>query len=245
MILAGTNFALLFTGIVKRRIGALRRDEEFRVYLVLLAVASLIVLIELRSADILGGSDAVRNAVFNTVSMMTTTGFASSDFNEWTSLTALVLFGAVMVSASAGSTSGSIKLVRHIAIVKMLRREIHQTVHPELVAPLRVSGAVLDERTLRAIIVFLFLYVGVCAAGAVGILIDSSLQGVDLTAFQSLADSASLLGGAGPGLGFAGPMGSFEPFSDVSKLILTAEMYLGRLEIIPVLVLFAGSYWRA
>ena len=245
MIMAGTNFALLFTCIVRRRLGALRRDEEFRVYLVLLAVASLIVLIELRSAEILGGGEAIRHAVFNTVSMMTTTGFASSDFNEWTSLTSLVLFGAVMVSASAGSTSGSIKLVRHVAIVKMIRREIHQTVHPELVAPLRVSGSVLDERTLRAIIVFLFLYVGVCAAGAVAILIDSSLQDVHLTAFQSLADSASLLGGAGPGLGFAGPMGTFEPFSDVSKLVLTAEMYLGRLEIIPVLVLFARSYWRA
>jgi trk system potassium uptake protein TrkH len=245
MVLAGTNFALLFTGLVRRRLGAFRRDEEFRVYLVVLALASLIVLIELRSADVLGGGEAVRHAVFNTVSMMTTTGFASTDFNEWTSLTALVLFGAVMVSASAGSTSGSIKLVRHVAIVKMLRREIHQTVHPELVAPLRVSGAVLDERTLRAIIVFLFLYVGVGAAGAVAILVDSSLQGVPLTAFQSLADSASLLGGAGPGLGFAGPMGSFEPFSDVSKLVLTAEMYLGRLEIVPVLVLFAGSYWRA
>jgi trk system potassium uptake protein len=245
MILAGTNFALLFTGIVRRRLGALRQDEEFRVYLVLLALASLIVLIELRSADILDGGQAIRHAVFNTVSMMTTTGFASSDFNEWTSLTALVLFGAVMVSASAGSTSGSIKLVRHVAIAKMLRREIHQTVHPELVAPLRLNGAVLDERTLRAIIVFLFLYVGVCVAGAVAILIDSSLQGVHLTAFQSLADSASLLGGAGPGLGFAGPMGSFEPFSDLSKVVLTAEMYLGRLEIVPVLVLFAGSYWRA
>ena len=245
MVVAGTNFALLFASIVRQQLGALRRDEEFRVYLVLLAVTSLIVLIELRSADVLDGGEAVRHAVFNTVSMMTTTGFASSDFNEWTSLTALVLFGAVMVSASAGSTSGSIKLVRHVAIAKMLRREIHQTVHPELVAPLRVSGAVLDEGTLRAIIVFLFLYVGVCVAGAVAILVDSSLQGVDLTAFQSLADSASLLGGAGPGLGFAGPMGSFEPFSDVSKLVLTAEMYLGRLEIVPVLVLFAGSYWRA
>jgi trk system potassium uptake protein TrkH len=245
MIVAGTNFALLFTGIVRRRLGALRRDEEFRVYLVLLAVISLIVLIELWSADVLGGGQAVRHAVFNTVSMMTTTGFASSDFAEWTSLTSLVLFGAVMVSASAGSTSGSIKLVRHVAIVKMLRREVRQTVHPELVAPLRVSGAVLDERTLRAIIVFLFLYVGVCVAGAVAILLDSSLQGVSLTAFHSLADSASLLGGAGPGLGFAGPMGSFEPFSDISKLVLTAEMYLGRLEIVPVLVLFAGSYWRS
>jgi trk system potassium uptake protein len=151
----------------------------------------------------------------------------------------------VMLSASAGSTSGSIKLVRHVAIAKMLRREIRQTVHPDLVAPLRLSGVVIDERTLRAIIVFLFLYVGVCVAGAVGILIDSSLEGVGLTAFESLADSASLLGGAGPGLGFAGPMGSFEPFSDLSTLILTAEMYLGRLEIVPVLVLFAGSYWRA
>jgi trk system potassium uptake protein TrkH len=245
MILAGTNFALLFTGIVRRRLGAFRRDEEFRAYLVLLALASLIVLVELWSADIAGGGDAVRQAVFNTVSMMTTTGFASSDFNEWSPLTSLVLFGVVMVSASAGSTSGSIKLVRHVVIVKMLHREIRQTVHPELVAPLRVNGSVLDERTLRAIIVFLFLYVGVCVAGAVAILIDSSLQGVDLTAFQSLADSASLLGGAGPGLGFAGPMGSFEPFSDLSTIVLTAEMYLGRLEIVPVLVLFARSYWRA
>jgi trk system potassium uptake protein len=245
MILAGTNFALLFTGIVRRRLAPVRRDEEFRVYLVLLAVVSLIVLVELWSSDVLGGGEAVRHAVFNTVSMMTTTGYASSDFNQWTSLTALVLFGAVMLSASAGSTSGSIKLVRHVAIAKMLRREIRQTVHPDLVAPLRLSGAVIDERTLRAIIVFLFLYVGVCVAGAVGILIDSSLQGVSLTAFESLADSASALGGAGPGLGFAGPMGSYEPFSDLSTLILTAEMYLGRLEIIPVLVLFAGSYWRA
>jgi trk system potassium uptake protein TrkH len=245
MILAGTNFALLFTGLVRRRFGAFRRDEEFRVYLVLLVVISLVVLVELWSSDVLDGGEAVRHAVFNTVSMMTTTGFASSDFNEWTSLTALVLFGAVMVSASAGSTSGSIKLVRHVAIAKMLGREIRQTVHPELVAPLRVSGAVIDERTLRAIIVFLFLYVGVCVAGAVAILIDASLQGVSLTAFQSLANSVSLLGGAGPGLGFAGPMGSYEPFSDLSKLVLTAEMYLGRLEIIPVLVLFARSYWRA
>ncbi len=223
----------------------MRRDEEFRVYVVLLALASLIVLVELWSADVQSGGEAVRNAVFNTVSMMTTTGFASSDFAEWTSLTSLVLFGAVMVSASAGSTSGSIKLVRHVAIAKMLHREIRQTVHPELVAPLRLNGAVLDERTLRAIIVFLFLYVGVCVAGALAILIDSSFEGVSLTAFQSLADSASLLGGAGPGLGFAGPMGSFQPFGEISKLVLTAEMYLGRLEIIPVLVLFARSYWRA
>jgi trk system potassium uptake protein TrkH len=127
----------------------------------------------------------------------------------------------------------------------MLRREIDLTLHPEVVAPLRVGGAVVDERALRAIIVFVFLYLGVCVSGAVTILIDSSLRGIDVTAFQSLANSASLLGGVGPGLGFAGPMGSFAPFSDLSTLVLTALMYLGRLEIVPVLVLFTASHWRA
>ena len=245
MIVAGTNFTLLFAGIVQRRPRALARDEEFRAYLALLFLASLIVLVELTDDGILAGEEAVRGAAFNTVSMMTTTGFASADFNQWTALTALVLFGVTLLSASAGSTSGSIKLVRHVVIAKMLRREIRHTVHPELVAPLRLNGAVVGERTLRAIIVFVFLYLGTCALGAVAILIDSALRGVPLTTFDSLADSATALGGVGPGLGFAGPMGSFKPFSDVSKLILTGEMYLGRLEILPVLVLFARSYWRA
>ena len=245
MLVAGTNFALLYAGIVRRRPALFTRDEEFRVGLALVAVASAVVVIELLSEDVLAGEEAVRHGVFNTVSMLTTTGFASADFNQWTSVTALVLFGVVLIGASAGSTSGSIKLVRHLVIAKMLRREIDQTLHPEVVAPLRVNGNVVDERALRAIIVFVFLYLGICAAGAVVILVDSSLRGIELSAFQSLATAASLLGGAGPGLGFAGPMGSFAPFSDVSTLVLTALMYLGRLEIIPVLVLFTASHWRA
>jgi trk system potassium uptake protein TrkH len=245
MIVAGTNFTLLYLGIVGRRPGAFARDEEFRVYLALLAIAAALVLVELLNEGILTGEPAVRAATFNVVSMMTTTGFANADFNLWTSMTALVLFGVVMLSASAGSTAGSIKLIRHIVIAKMLRREIDQTIHPDRVAPLRVNGLVVDERALRAIIVFVFLYIGVCAAGATAILVDSSLRGVELTAFQSLADSASLLGGVGPGLGIAGPMGTFEPFSDLSTAVMTALMYLGRLEIVPVLVLFTASHWRA
>jgi trk system potassium uptake protein TrkH len=245
MLVAGTNFALLYAGIVGRAPRVFRRDEEFRVGLALFAVASLVVIVGLVSADVLEGSEAVRNGVFNTVSMMTTTGFASADFNLWTSLTALVLFGVTLLGASAGSTSGSIKLIRHVVIAKMLRREIDQTLHPGVVVPLRVNGAVVDERALRAIIVFVFLYLGVCAAGAVAILVDSGLRDIELTAFQALADAATTLGGVGPGLGFAGPMGSFAPFSDLSTLVLTALMYLGRLEIIPVLVLFTATHWRA
>jgi trk system potassium uptake protein TrkH len=244
MVLAGTNFALLYVGIVLRRPVALIRDEEFRSYLLLLGAASLVVLVELDANGGFAGEAGVRHAVFNTVSMMTTTGFASADFNRWSPLATLVLFGVVMLSASAGSTAGGIKLVRHVVIAKMLGRELRTTVHPELVAPLRLNRTVVDERTLRAVIVFVFLYLGVCTVCTVAILLDSSLRGIELSAFHALADSASLLASAGPGLGFAGPMGSFDPFSDVSKLVLTAEMYLGRLEVIPVLVLFSRSFWR-
>ena len=125
-----------------------------------------------------------------------------------------------------------------------MRREIDQTLHPEVVAPLRVSGAVVDERALRAIIVFVFLYLGVLLGGMVVVLLDSTLQGVGVSVFDSFAAAAATLGGSGPAAGFAGPMGSYEPFSDVSGLVLTALMYLGRLEIVPVLVLFTASHWR-
>ena len=108
-----------------------------------------------------------------------------------------------------------------------------------------MNGVVVDERALRAVIVFVLLYLGVLAAGATVILIDSALRDVPVTAFQALVAATATLGGVGPGLGFFGPMGSFAPFSDVSSLVLIALMYLGRLEIIPVLVIFSRSHWRA
>jgi trk system potassium uptake protein TrkH len=244
MIVAGTNFTLLYAGIVRHRVSAFARDEEFRAYLFLVVVAALVVFVSLIGGEVLTGGAAVRHAVFNTASMMTTTGFVSADFTTWPPVTALVLFGLTLLGASAGSTSGSIKLIRHLVVFKMLRRELAQTLHPEIVSPLRVNGALLDERTLRAIIVFVFLYLGLFAAGAVIILIDADLRGVNLTVVEGLAAAATTLGGVGPGLGFAGPMGSFEPFSDLSTLVLTALMYLGRLEILTVLVLLQRSYWR-
>src|SRR3954467_13575681 len=244
MLVAGTNFALLYAALIRRRGRLLLRDEEVRVFLGIVVLASALVAVALLHARLLRGEAAARHSVFNTVSMITTTGFASADFNQWTSLTAMVLFGLALIGASAGSTSGSVKLIRHLIIGKMLWREIDQTLHPEVVSPLRVNDTAVDERALRAIIVFVFLYLGVCVAGAMAILLDSGLQDIDLTAFQSLAVSASLLGGVGPGLGFSGPMGSFAGFSDVSPVLLTALMYLGRLEIVPVLVLFTASHWR-
>jgi trk system potassium uptake protein len=211
---------------------------------VLVVVCCSIVVLELLTEGILSGGAAVRHGVFITVSMLTTTGFATQDFANWSPLIWLVLFGMLLSGASAGSTSGSIKLIRHVVIAKMLRREIDHTVHPEVVAPLRVNGNLVDERALRAIIVFVLLYLGVLTAGIVILLLDASLRGIELGTFEAMAAGAAALAGAGSGLGFAGPMGSFEPFSDLSSVVLIALMYLGRLEIVPVLVLFTASHWR-
>jgi trk system potassium uptake protein TrkH len=244
MILGGTSFALLYLAIIKRRPASFLRDDEFRVYLFLLAAASLVVLTDVASERIVTGEAAVREGVFTTVSIFTTTGYANADFNQWTVLTTFVLVGGMLVSASAGSTAGGIKLVRHVVIAKMLRREIEQTLHPELVTTVRVSGTPINEQALRAVVVFAFLYVGIVATGALVILIDSARADVPVTPFQAIAAAATTIASVGPAFGFAGPMGSFDPFSDVSKVILTALMWLGRLEIIPILVLFTRSYWR-
>jgi trk system potassium uptake protein TrkH len=244
MILGGTSFALLFLGIVRGRPGTFLRDDEFRAYLALMAAACAVVLFEIGSEGIAAGEAAVRQAVFNTVSIFTTTGYASADTNQWTALTTFVLLGGMLVSASAGSTAGGIKLVRHVVIAKMLRRELDQTIHPELVKSIRLSGFVVDERALRAIVVFAFLYVGTLVAGALVLLVDAARAEVALSPVDAVAAAATALAGVGPGFGFAGSLGNFDPFSDLSKGVLVALMWLGRLEIVPILVLLTRSYWR-
>jgi trk system potassium uptake protein TrkH len=244
MVVAGTNFALMYRAILFRRVRLFARDEEFRLYLGLLGIGSALVLMELLTEDILAGEAAVRNALFNAVSTMTTTGFASADFNEWTTLTSITLVALMFVGASAGSTSGSVKVVRHLLVGKILRRELVQTVHPELVAPVRLNRKRVDEPAVRAVTVFVLLYIGFFAMGAFLLLLDSARVDLAVSPLDAIAASATTLGNVGPAFGFAGPMGSFDPYTDVSKLVLTALMFVGRIELIPVIVLFSRQYWR-
>jgi len=244
MLLAGMNFALLFAALVQRRTRPLLRDQELRLYLALLGVGTLVLALELAGEGLYAGEQAIRHAVFQTVSTVTTTGFASADFTTWTTLTAVILVGLMFIGGSAGSTAGSVKVVRHLLIGKVLRRELDQTVHPEIVSPIPLNGSVVQERTLRAVIAFVLLYVGLFAVGALLITLDEALANSRVTAFEAVAASATTLGNVGPAFGFAGPMGSFEPFSDLSKAVMIVLMWLGRLEIIPVIVLFTKRYWR-
>jgi trk system potassium uptake protein TrkH len=248
MALAGSNFVLMYRTLVRRTPRAYARDEEFRLYGALLVLGSAIVLVELLHVGLESGEEAVRHAVFQATSLMTTTGYASVDFNEWTAvapLAVMVLVALMFVGGSAASTAGSIKVVRHVLIGKILRRELDQTLHPEVVQPVRLNRRTVDERTLRAVIGFVLLYVGIFVLGAILLVVEATRVGVTVTPFEAIAASATTLGNVGPALGFAGPIGSFEPFSDLSKGIMIALMWIGRLELVPVVVLFTRAYWRA
>jgi trk system potassium uptake protein TrkH len=248
MILAGANFALLYRAFVRGRPGALGRDQEFRLYAVLLLLGSAVLAVLIWDAGLQDGEAAIRHGVFQAVSTMTTTGYASTDFNEWLVVApaaAMLVVALMFPGGSAGSTAGSIKVVRHLLIGKVLRRELDQTVHPEYVAPVRINRVAVDERTVRAVIAFVLLYVGIFVVGAVLLLIDAHRVGLELSPFAAIAASATTLGNVGPAFGFAGPMGSFEPFSDASTGIMIALMWIGRLEIVPVAVLLSRAYWRA
>jgi trk system potassium uptake protein len=245
MLIAGANYALMYRSFIRRRPGVILRDDEFRVYAGFLIVATLALTAVLVGDDVLAGEEALRHAAFQAASVMTTTGFASVDFNTWPLLALVILIGLMFVGGSAGSTSGSVKVVRHLLLGKILRRELDQTVHAELVSRVRLNRRAVDERALRAVTSFVLIYIGLFVVGTLLLVVDANRVGLDLRLTDAVAAAATTLGNVGPGLGIAGPMGSFEPFSDFSKLVMIALMWLGRLEIIPIIVLFTRNYWRA
>ena len=244
MLIAGANYVLMYRALVRRQPLRLARDEEFRLYLALLVLATIVLSIQIWSYDIAAGEEAIRTAFFQTASIVTTTGMATIDFALWPSLALLTLFALMFAGGSAGSTSGSIKIIRHLLVGKILRRELSQTVSPEVVMPIRLNGAAVDERTLRALAAFILLYIGAWAVGGGIIAIDSAIVGAGLGPLDSLTASATAIGNVGPGFGVTGPFGSFAPLGDVSKLTMIGLMFLGRLEIIPVVVLLTRHYWR-
>jgi trk system potassium uptake protein len=244
MALAGANFALTYRALLRRRPGVFVRDEEFRLYVGLLTLGSLLLLVELLSRDLYAGEEAVRQAVFQAVSLMTTTGLASADYNLWGLLPAVVLVALMLFGGSAGSTAGSVKVLRHLLLGRILRRELDLTIHPELVSRVRYNGRPVGGQILRAVQSFVMLYVGLFAVGTLLLLADAARVELELRLIDAVGAAATTLGNVGPAFGFAGPMGSFEPFSDVSLGVMIVLMWVGRLEIIPVAVLLTRSYWR-
>jgi trk system potassium uptake protein TrkH len=208
-------------------------------------VGTSVLAVELFADGTVDGLGGVRHAAFQTVSVMTTTGFATLDWSDWGTLATLTLLALMFVGACAGSASGSIKVVRHLTLFRFARQELEQAVHPDAVVPVRVSGRVVGNPALRSTLVFVVLYVLAFALGTLGLALDAEVSTTGTGAFTALGAAAACLGNVGPAFGEVGPFGSYAPLGELSKAILTALMFLGRIEIIPLAVLLRRSYWRA
>jgi trk system potassium uptake protein TrkH len=253
MFAAGTNFALfwrVFHGEPRKML----RDTEFKTYFGIVGIFTAVLagLLFTGTAPVLdlGGAtqgnveNALRQAVFQTLAMVTTTGYATSDFAQWGTAGQHLLLFAMFVGGSGGSTGGGIKIIRWVVILKSARRELFTTVHPEAVQPIRLGGLVIDESAVRGIYAFTLIYFLLFGVATVFIVI-AGYRGDPLSVLEAMSAAASTIGNVGPGFGRLGPFGSYLNFPDVSKLLMIFLMWIGRLEIIPVLVLLTRGYWQS
>ena len=249
MVVAGVNFAL-FWHVLRGEFRTLVDNTEFRAYAGAIAVlvAVLTAVLALGGAPALerGGitegltENTVRQAAFQIASLMNSTGFATADFAQWDQHAQMLLLFTMFIGGSAGSTGGGVKVVRWLVVIKTIRRELYTTVHPDAVQPVRLGGKVIDEDAIRGIMVFTLLYIVLFAVSAVFLELDSARIGEPISTLEAFSASLATIGNIGPGFGAVGPFGNYEGFSEPSKLLMVFLMWIGRLEIVPVLALFVG-----
>jgi trk system potassium uptake protein len=238
MILGATQFTLYLVG-PRRLLRAITRNPQWRFMMAVLALATLVV----ASVLVYGGESlgsAVRHASFAVTTMMTGTGLAASDFGYWAQPALIVLLAMMLTGGSAGSTSGAIKAGRFVILAKAVRREMVKLLHPRAVIPIRMEKRVIREEVLNKTVVFFFSYLTIWLAGAVLI----TLFEPSLTALEGASASAAGIGNVGVALGSLGPSGHYGLLSVPTKLLMTALMWIGRLEIFTVLLLFYPKTWQ-
>ena len=239
MFLGGTSFVLhfyFFTG----RPGKLLRNSEFRFYLFFVIAATMFIALELIQTGVYGTfSESLRYASFQVVSIITTTGFTTTDFDAWPAFVKWVIFMLMFFGACAGSTSGSIKGLRIMVLFKKAHREIRRLVYPNVVSPITIEGKSISEKAVSSITSFFILYILLCGfvAFAVLLLEDISLE-------SAVSAAAASITNVGPAFDEVGPTSHYSHLGSPTKIILSLAMIIGRLELYTVLVLLMPSFWR-
>jgi len=249
MVLAGVNFGL-YHQLLRRHWRHVWEDRELRVYLGILLVASIIVSISLlrhrpavMDGQALGIGATVRDAVFQVVSIQTTTGFCSEDFDTWGFVAKATLLVLMFVGASAGSTGGGIKVVRVLIAFKVILAELEHMYRPKVVRTVKVGATVVDPELRLNTLVFVLGIAALFAGGTILLMVFDGHQGIDITTAASA--SAATLNNIGPGLARVGATQNYAWFSDASKVVMSALMVLGRLEMFTIIVLFTPRFWRS
>lgn len=235
MLLFGINFNLYYLLLIRRFKQALK-SEELRCYLGIVAAAIIIIAVSLITGNHSAGY-AFRYAFFQVASIITTTGFSSTDFGTWPIIAQLTLLFLMFIGACAGSTGGGIKVSRLVILVKSGMRDIKKAINPRSIETVKVDKQTVEEPVVKGISVFFAMYIIVIAVSSVVV----SLDGRDLT--TTLTSVVACIGNIGPGLGAVGPAGNFADFSVLSKIVLSFDMLAGRLELIPMLMIFTPYAW--
>ncbi len=236
MFLFGVNFAVFFKLIMRDFRGAFK-SQELKTYAAITLGSIIVLSVSLIShyGDFL---TALRYAMFQVPTIMSTTGFATTDFNLWPSLSKMLLLSLMLFGACAGSTAGGLKMTRLVMLSKMARREIRRTFQPRKISVIKLDGKTVPEETLSQVSILFFCHVLLIIFGSIVV----SFEGVSIT--TAFTTSLTCLSNVGPGLEMVGPMGSFAGYSPFTKVFLSFLMLAGRLELYPILILFSPAVWR-
>lgn len=238
MFLAGTNYTLMYFGF-KGRIRKFIRNEEFKSYLITCLFLTLMVCLVIYFMNISDFEQSFRAALFQVVSIITTTGFVTADYTVWAPFITMSFFTMMFLGGSAGSTGGGIKIIRHLAMAKNCMLEFKRLLHPRAVLPLKINSRIVAPRIISNILVFVLVYLIIFAGSS------TVMSGLGLDFDSSIGSVAATLGNIGPGIGSVGPMDNYHLVPALGKWFLSFLMLLGRLELYTVLILFTPYFWRS
>lgn len=237
MLMCGANFSLYYQ-VTKGNFKALFKDEEFRFYMGVVGTSILLITINLYGSVFKTIGESLRHSSFQVASIITTTGYSSTNFDQWPVFSKTILFFLMFVGGCAGSTGGAIKNIRILLMLKSAKTQLMQILHPKGVYPVRFGGKVVDDKTMSEIMSFFFMYMFIFVIAVLFVALD----GFDVT--TTLSSVAATLGNIGPGFAMVGPMGNFSAMSPITKIVLSFTMLIGRLEIYPILLLTVPAFWK-
>ena len=242
MILAGTNFSLLYGALIRRQGKRLIQDEEFRTYTYSIIGISLIISIGLLYTRTFEGFSTIeksfRDALFQTIATITTTGFSTSDYMAWHPILWLIILLAIPMGGTAGSTSGGIKTIRLHIMTKNILYEFKRVMHPKAILPVRVNRRLVSENTLSNTYVFLSIFLIITIASSIVLMLCG------ISPSEAFGCSLASIANVGHALGGFGPSETYAVLPDFAKWVLSIVMLIGRLELFTILILFLPSFWR-
>ena len=237
MFLAATNFALQYRVVISRKFSLFWHNEEFRTYIMIIMIALGLITGTLIVNHYYPFLEGIRHALFQVLTILTCTGFASQDFELWNPQSKFILLLLMFIGGSAGSATGSIKVMRILVAAKHMRREISQAMHPSAVLPIKLDEKIISQDILRQILAFIFFYLIIFIISSILVVF------IEGNVVIAVSGTAATIGNIGPGFGQIGPMGNFADLSDLTKLIFIFDMLVGRLELIPFVVMLHPDFW--